>query len=218
MKPAPFDYQAPAPFAKQSTCSSAFCVPATAKSPSPAASNKSTGLRSRSMAKGHPKGDDSGEQRNRQIAPVVNRRRRHRADQQVASDAPGIARRIRQTRTPNRSSRCLTPAVAPLSAKTKVPMRSSSNRSVSIVGSPTPNRANRRFAIPDRPGTRCVRARARGHLRRKPTQDRPCARRQVLDDDRRQTLQRLVEQQDLRPVDQRRAIASICCSLAGQTL
>src|SRR5690348_158526 len=37
------------------------------------------------------------------------------------------------TRTPNRSSRRLTPAVAPLSAKTKVPARSSTNRSVLIA-------------------------------------------------------------------------------------
>src|ERR1043166_4572674 len=34
------------------------------------------------------------------------------------------------TRTPKRSSRCLTPAVAPLSAKTKVPPRSKAIRSV----------------------------------------------------------------------------------------
>ena len=34
---------------------SAFCVPETAKSPSPAASNSSTGLRSRSMKEGRQK-------------------------------------------------------------------------------------------------------------------------------------------------------------------
>jgi len=34
---------------------SAFCVPETAKSPSPAASNSSTGLRSRSTTEGHQK-------------------------------------------------------------------------------------------------------------------------------------------------------------------
>jgi hypothetical protein len=33
---------------------------------------------------------------------------------------------------------------------------------------------------------------------------------QVLDDDRRQTLQQLVKRQDLRPTNERRAIASIC--------
>src|SRR5262249_44975408 len=38
-----------------------------------------------------------------------------------------------RTRTPNRSSRRLTPAMAPLSAKTKVPSRSSSSRSVFIA-------------------------------------------------------------------------------------
>ena len=45
-------------------------------------------------------GDQPGEQRNRQIAPVADRRRRHRADQHVAGDAAGIARRERQDQHP----------------------------------------------------------------------------------------------------------------------
>jgi hypothetical protein len=38
-------------------------------------------------------GDDPGKQRDRQIASVADRRRRHHADQQVAGDTPGVARR-----------------------------------------------------------------------------------------------------------------------------
>ena len=40
------------------------------------------------------------EQRNRQIAPIADRRRRHRADQQITGNAPGISRRIRQAQNP----------------------------------------------------------------------------------------------------------------------
>src|SRR5215471_5873099 len=79
---------------------SAFSVPATAKSPSPAASNRSTGLRSWSMAEGHQKVRVPANTRNRQITPVADRRRRHRADHQVASDAPGITRCKRQDKNP----------------------------------------------------------------------------------------------------------------------
>ena len=79
---------------------SAFCVPETAKSPSPAPSNTSTGLRSPVNAGKPVEGNHAGKQRDRQIAPIADRRRRHRADQQVASDAPGIARRNRQDQNP----------------------------------------------------------------------------------------------------------------------
>ena len=75
---------------------SAFWAPATAKSASPAASNRSTGVLSRSTYGGPPEGKKSGEQRNRQIAPVADCRGRRRADQQVAGNASGIARRKRQ--------------------------------------------------------------------------------------------------------------------------
>jgi hypothetical protein len=50
--------------------------------------------------RGPPEGGNSGEQRNRQIAPVADRRRWHRADQQIAGNASGIGRRKRQDQNP----------------------------------------------------------------------------------------------------------------------
>jgi hypothetical protein len=44
-----------------------------------------------------------------QIAPVADRRRRHRADQQVATNAPGIARRKRQDQNPEQIEPLLDP-------------------------------------------------------------------------------------------------------------
>jgi hypothetical protein len=54
---------------------SAFCVQATAKSPSPAASNRSTGLRSRSMMEGRQKVTiPASSETASQIAPIADRR------------------------------------------------------------------------------------------------------------------------------------------------
>jgi len=66
----------------------------------------------------------------------------------VSARQPGchfyFARRVTFLSCADRSSRFLTPAIAPLRAKTKVPTRSSTSRGVSIVGSPTRNRTTRR--------------------------------------------------------------------------
>jgi hypothetical protein len=58
---------------------------------------------------GPPEGEGSNEQRNRQITPVADRRRRHCADHQVASDAPGITRRKRQDQNPEQIEPVLDP-------------------------------------------------------------------------------------------------------------
>jgi hypothetical protein len=43
-----------------------------------------------------PENEDSGEKRNRQVAPILDSPWRCRTDQQVASDASGVARCKRQ--------------------------------------------------------------------------------------------------------------------------
>lgn len=64
---------------------------------------------------------------------------------------PEFAAANDRTRTPNRSSSRLTPAKAPLSAKTKVPTRSSASESSSTMSGPTLPATKR---APQRPATR----------------------------------------------------------------
>src|SRR5262245_61950043 len=63
---------------------------------------------------------------------------------------PAVLAANEQTKKQNRSRRFLPPAVAPLSAKTKVPVRSSTRRSVPIPDSPLSHVAIRHAAIPYR--------------------------------------------------------------------
>ena len=106
-----------------------FCAPETAKSASPAASKTSTGLRKRVDCRIPVESDHAGKQRDRQISPIADRRGRNRSDQDVAGNPTEFPATKERTRMPNRSSRRVTPAVAPLIAKTKVPTRSSTSRS-----------------------------------------------------------------------------------------
>ena len=71
---------------------SAFCVPATAKSARPAASNIKIGVRSRSISEYQKKVSNPAARADRKIAPVADRGRRNRADQQIARDAAGAGR------------------------------------------------------------------------------------------------------------------------------
>src|SRR5439155_17294114 len=114
---------------------SAFCVPDTAKSARPAASNVSTRLRSRRWRSGR------GDQKNT-ADPASIEIPRYRHSLSAAGGIapirtsrvmpPAVAVANERTSTPKRSSRCLTPAVAPLRAKTNVPT-SSSTSSVPVV-------------------------------------------------------------------------------------
>src|SRR6516165_9061614 len=88
---------------------SAFCVPETAKSASPAPSNTSTGLRSPVNAGKPVEGNHAGKQRDRQIAPIADRCWRHRPDQEIAGDPPGVACCKRQDQDPEQ----IEPAVDP---------------------------------------------------------------------------------------------------------
>jgi len=88
---------------------SAFCVPANREEPQPRGVEQEHRAAQPVDDGGPPECDDSGEQRNRQIAPVADRRWRHRADQQVASNASGIARRKRQDQNPEKIEPVLDP-------------------------------------------------------------------------------------------------------------
>src|SRR5215831_13367127 len=75
---------------------SAFCVPDTAKSASPAPSKTRTELRNWSMG-GKPVERDSARQKgNGEISPIGERRWRNRADHEIASDASKISCNERQ--------------------------------------------------------------------------------------------------------------------------
>ena len=63
----------------------AFCAPATAKNESPAASNRSTGLRSLSTPAYQKKVMSPARTRNQQISAIGQGGRGHRADQQIAA-------------------------------------------------------------------------------------------------------------------------------------
>ena len=107
---------------------SAFDVPTIANRASPTASNTSTGLRNRSV---------SGYQK-KAINPATTETATYRQSWMATGGTapirmsrvipPKFAATNDNTRTPNISRRCLIPAAAPLSAKTKVPPRSRANQ------------------------------------------------------------------------------------------
>ena len=78
-------------------------------------------------------GDHACHKGNGDVSPITDRLRRQEPIMRSRVIPPKFPATNARTRTPNKSSRRLSAAPAPLSAKTKVPRRSSTNRSVSIV-------------------------------------------------------------------------------------